>query len=154
MISRKPHGNEGNAATPLRVAVFYFCGPELMEPLDEAGVYIACLYDDNFGAEHLEFEDMPLFNVLASSLPGDVGLQERATGLTLWFLRERKPVSFMLVGPDLRNNRVLPFLKTEARTLGYRMDALNEPQGSTYLVGPQPQRDSSGHPEWFQERNQ
>lgn len=118
----------------------YFGGEDLMEPLDAAGLRIAYLYDDEFRTEYLEFEDMPDFDLLAASLPVDDGRQERAFGLTLRFLAERKPISFLMVGPEIGESRMLRFLESESAGLGYQMNVGNVQGGPTYLVGVQPGR--------------
>ena len=138
MKDRIPDSKPG-PATPLRVAVLIFGGPEFIELLDAAGLRIAYLYDDSQGTEYLTFEDMPEFDLIAASLPGEVGVQERAFGLTLRFLRERKPVSFMMVGPDISENRMAKFLENEARELGYKTNTGQEHGGPTYMIGTQPQ---------------
>ena len=125
MRTRRPDENNGDKTAALRVAVLYFGGEDLVEPVVGAGLEIAYLYDDAFGTEYLDFEDIPPFDLVAASVPATTGRQERALGLALRFIRERRPISYALLGA-MKESRMARLLEEEAHAIGYRTETVNE----------------------------
>jgi hypothetical protein len=110
------------SATHLRVAVFLWNDDGLVQAVVEAGLEIAYFYDADFGTEHVDFDDIPPFDLVAASLPDDESERKQAWELALLFIRARTPVSFMMTyGESLGSGKFLETVRQKAEALGYRM---------------------------------
>ena len=127
------HSGETVTAIP-RVAVFSWNDDWLVQAVAEAGLKVAYLYDSDFGTEHLVFEDIPTFGLIAASLP-DGGERRQALELVLVFVRARLPVSFVLMcgmPPDSKKFSETVCQKVEM--LGYRVENVVD-KGYAFVVG-------------------
>ena len=110
------------SATHLRVAVFLWNDDGLVQAIVEAGLEIAYFYDSDFGTEHVDFDDIPPFDLVAASLPNDEAERKQAWELALLFIRAQSPVSFVLMyGESLGTGKFSETVRQKAETLGYRV---------------------------------
>ena len=119
-----------------RVAVFQ-CGDEdMVQAVVHAGLEIAYLYDAGFGTEHLDFDDIPPFDLIAAVLPDDASNLRREFELVLLFIRARTPVSFVLAVRDRGGvAETLRELEEKTRRLGYCVSNRLGPVGMCFVVG-------------------
>ena len=95
-----PEPADTSATAAHRVAVFQ-CGDEdMVQAVVHAGLEIAYLYDAGFGTEHLDFDDIPPFDLVAAVLPDGASDLRRESELVLLFIRARTPISFVLAVRD------------------------------------------------------
>lgn len=134
--SPPPEPADTPATAAHRVAVFQ-CGDEdMVQAVIHAGLEIAYLYDAGFGTEHLDFDDIPPFDLVAAVLPDDASDLRREFELVLLFVRARTPVSFVLVVRD-RGGAVetLRDLEEKTRRLGYCVSNRPGRVGMYFVVG-------------------
>ena len=132
-MARDRSTNEAKAATP-RVAVFHFANGNLIQRLAESGLEIAYFYDSDFGLEHVDFDDIPPFDLLAAELPGDQRKRTRALDLVLAFIRARFPASFLLEAGDSDVHALVTTVRERAEPLGY-LTRGTEVGGNACVVG-------------------
>ena len=119
-----------------RVAVFSWADDGLVQRLFEAGLEIAYLYDGDFGTEHLVFEDVPPFDLLAASLPDEEAERHQAWELVLLFIRARTPVSFVLIAWDRGDTaEFFGVVGERVRPMDYAVALRSGPLGLVFVVG-------------------
>ena len=125
------------SATHLRVAVFLWNDDGLVQAVVEAGLEIAYFYDADFGTEHVDFDDIPPFDLVAASLPDDESEREQAWELVLVFLRARSPVSFVLMYGESSssNGEFLEIVGQKTEALGYCVCGKTGAVGLRFVVG-------------------
>ena len=121
-----------------RVAVFQFVDDGLVQNVAEAGLEVAYFYSAEFGTEHVDFEDIPAFDLLAASLPDGDPERKRAFELVLMFLRARSPISFVLAGKGLDEDGFSEMVREKTRPLGYTTDRSARTGGSVFIIGTLP----------------
>ena len=116
-----------------RVAVFQCGDVDIVQSVVTAGLDVAYFYDPSFGMEHLDFDDIPAFDVVAASLPDGDAERKRAWELVLMFVRGRSPTSFLLVGTGIEQEFV-DIVRSQTKPLGYTTNE-RAVRGLVYVVG-------------------
>ena len=131
-----PEPADTSATAAHRVAVFQ-CGDEdMVQAVIRAGLEVAYLYDAGFGTEHLDFDDIPPFDLVAAVLPDDPSNLRRESELVLLFIRARTPISFVLAVQDRGGvAETLRELEEKTRRLGYCVSNRLGRVGMCFVVG-------------------
>ena len=131
-----PEPTATSATAAHRVAVFQ-CGDEdMVQAVIHAGLEVAYLYDAGFGTEHLDFDDIPPFDLVAAVLPDDLSNLRRESELVLLFIRARTPISFVLAVRDRGGAaETLRGLGDKTQRLGYCVSDRPGPVGMHFVVG-------------------
>ena len=119
-----------------RVAVFQCGNEDMVQAVIHAGLEVAYLYDAGFGTEHLNFDDIPPFDLVAAVLPDDPSDLRREFELVLLFIRARTPISFVLAVRDRGGMaETIRELEEKTRRLGYCVSNRLSPVGMCFVVG-------------------
>ncbi len=121
-------------ATP-RVAVLCPEGGDIGQTIRDAGLEVVHSHKPETGGDHLDFDRIPPFDLVVTTLPDAPSDRGRALELTFRFLYIRRPASFVLVGkgqePDVELAR---FVRSKTQRMGYQVKG-GSAGGRSFTVG-------------------
>lgn len=109
-------------ADTVRVAILYPQGDALAKAIEEAGVTVAYSHTPEHYEEKLDFEKVPVFDLVAANLPEDGEAKVEAMRYVSRYLYVRRPVSFVLVC-EKNDNEFLGFVHERTWRMGYELSA-------------------------------